>query len=161
MIPILGIDPGLSGALALLDADDYLGLTIIDAPTLKITTNGKKRRRLDLYFLAGWLDANASAISHVFIEQVGAMPGQGVSSMFKFGEVFGALQGLVAANMIPMTYVTPQRWKKHFGLTADKDAARLHASRLLPQFAHLWTRAKDDGRAEATLIALYGAQTMS
>lgn len=159
MKAVLGVDPGLSGALALYDQHrDLHMLEIIDMPTLQITTNGKKRRQIDLYALANWMDLHSSQIGKAVIEQVGAMPGQGVSSCFKFGESFGIVKAMVAANVIPMDLVHPRTWKKHFGLTADKDASRLHASRLLPQFSHLWARAIDDGRAEAALLALYGSR---
>lgn len=161
MKAILGIDPGLSGALALLDANyGYAGaaLQVVDMPTLTITTNGKKRKRIDLANLATWFDLHASSIEKAVIEDVNAMPGQGVSSMFKFGCVFGNLEAFVAAHFIKVETVRPQVWKKHFGLTADKDAARLHASRLLPAFSSLWSRSCDDGRAEAALLALYGGR---
>jgi len=127
-----------------------------DVPTLALSRNGKAKREPDMIELARLVDA-AGPIDHAFIEAVGAMPGQGVSSVFAFGKVFGLLLGILAANFIPHTLVPPVRWKRALGVPADKDGARARASQLLPTHAGLWTRAKDDGRAEAALIALYGA----
>jgi crossover junction endodeoxyribonuclease RuvC len=85
------------------------------------------------------------------------MPAQGVTSAFNFGFAAGALQGLVAGNAIPMHLVAPLTWKRHYKLSADKDASRRRASQLFPAHSHLWARAKDDGRAEAVLLAYYGS----
>lgn len=159
----LGIDPGLSGALACWHPatafEPIVTLEILDMPTLEITTNGKRKRQIDLHTLAQWLDVHAHGVKEAIIEQVGTMPGQGITSAFNFGQAFMAAKAMVVANMVPMRLVHPRVWKKHYGLTADKDAARLKASQLLPQFAHLWARAKDDGRAESVLLALYGSAT--
>jgi crossover junction endodeoxyribonuclease RuvC len=151
---IAGIDPGLSGAIALYREDE---LTIYDMPTHEITTNGKKRRRLDLYALAHWFDLNGFSIWQAVIEDVHAMPGQGVSSSFKFGFVAGAVQAMVAAHFVAVKLVSPRVWKSALKLTADKDASRLRASQIFPKHSHLWARAKDDGRAEAALLAYYGS----
>lgn len=149
----LGIDPGLSGAMALYDPK-AVQVVIGDVPTLEI--NGK--RVVDLATLAQYFDMNSGHVKHATIEAVGAMPGQGVSSMFKFGFVAGALQAMVAAHFIPVHLVQPAKWKKALGLTGDKDASRRLASQHFPQFAHLWARVKDDGRAESVLLALYGSK---
>jgi crossover junction endodeoxyribonuclease RuvC len=163
----LGIDPGQSGALALY----YPGYTpigdgqpagaslaITDMPTLQITVNGKKRTQIDLMALARWFDLNGSTVKAALIEDPHAMPHQGVSSSFKFGFVCGALQAMVASQFIAVTLVRPRTWKMRMGLTADKDATRKRASELLPRFSSMWARAKDDGRAEAALLALYLSQ---
>lgn len=148
----LGIDPGLSGALALYNAG--LGaVEVFDTPTLEI--NGK--RIVDLATLALWFRENGPRIGQATIEQVGAMPGQGVSSMFKFGEVYGIAQAFVAAHFIPIQLVRPNVWKKALGLNGEKDASRRLASQHFPEYAYLWSRVKDDGRAESALIALYGS----
>ena len=160
---IVGIDPGLSGAVALFDPHPIhaehseLRLQIIDMPLHEIKVAGKKRRQLDLYQLARWFDLKAADMRHAFIESVHAMPKQGVSSSFSFGFAAGAVQGIVAASFVPMTLVSPRQWKAAMKLSADKDASRRLASQRLPAFAHLWARAKDDGRAEAALLALYGS----
>ncbi len=91
-----------------------------------------------------------------YIEQVGAMPGQGVSSMFAFGEAFGLAKGVLAGLGIPVQSVPPARWKRALGLNSGKDAARAKAAATWPQQAGEFKRVKDDGKAEAALIALWG-----
>ena len=91
------------------------------------------------------------------IEQVGAMPKQGVSSTFKFGASFGLVRGVVLALGVPLHHVTPGVWKKHFRLNSDKEKARALALRFWPASEH-FSRKKDHGRAEAALIARYGAE---
>lgn len=153
---VLGVDPGLSGALALYDVRVNSVENVRDMPTIEAGTGSK--RIVDEATLAAWVDAYAKHIRHAYVEKVGAMPGQGVTSMFSFGTSYGIVRGIIAANMIPMTFVTPQRWKKALGVPAAKDGARARASQLLPVSSGLWSRVKDDGRAEAALIALYGAK---
>jgi len=152
----LGIDPGLSGAIMQFDSSAKRPIHVTDMPTHEI--NGK--RRLDLHSLGGYLgaaaDFNKSNIKAV-IEEPNAMPGQGVASMFKFGFCCGAVQGIVAALELPVLLVRPNVWKKALGVPADKDGARMMASRLWPSCSGVWARKKDDGRAEAALLAYYGA----
>jgi hypothetical protein len=93
------------------------------------------------------------------IERVSAMPRQGVSSTFKFGTAYGILQGVVAALEIPVHFVMPGRWKKHFGLSAEKEESRARALQLWPSRSDLFSRKKDHGRAEAALLARYFAET--
>jgi crossover junction endodeoxyribonuclease RuvC len=156
---ILGIDPGLYGAFALLNGngDHPQGLEIFDMPVHEITVNGKKKKRADIYELARWLDAvqKSHRIVKAVVENVHAMPKQGVSSSFSFGFVAGAIQGILAAHFLPIELVSPRKWKQAMGLTANKDAARRRASQLMPGFAEKWSRAKDDGRAEAALLAYW------
>ena len=155
MTLFVGIDPGLSGALAFLSGEE---LDVLAMPTLTITKAKGTRRVLDLTALANIIDdktKNAAKVS-VFIEHVSAMPKQGVASMFSFGESYGAIKGIVAANFLPMTLVTPVTWKAKLKVSRNKDDARYRASQLMPRFAHLWSRRKDDGMAEAALIAFYG-----
>ncbi len=117
-------------------------------------------REVDWSEAARIVDA-AGHIDHAIIESAAAMPKQGVASMFKFGFVCGGLRGLVAAHFIPVTYVTPKKWKGALSVPKAKDGARARASELLPAYSHLWQRVRDDGRAEATMIALYGARLLS
>lgn len=156
----LGIDPGLSGALALYDplTDE---LIIKDMPTFTKKVGGKQKRILDLYGLANIIDPYVPHIKKAIVEQVGAAPGQGVTSMFSFGFSAGCAQMVVAANFIPMTTELPQIWKKAMRLGKGKDAARQEASRLLPRHSEKWARVKDDGRAEAALLAVYLAKRES
>jgi crossover junction endodeoxyribonuclease RuvC len=153
---IIGIDPGLDGALAFLFRDT---LTILDMPTVTIQRGGKNKRELDLAAIVKALDHGLYVPAHAFVEQVGAMPGQGVSSMFSFGKSYGSILGILAAKRIPYTLVPPVRWKRALAVPAGKDAARHRASQLLPAFADLWPLVKHDGRAEAALIAHYGDRT--
>jgi crossover junction endodeoxyribonuclease RuvC len=165
----LGIDPGASGALALYVPAGTVSegsgekscqpeLVITDMPTLQITTNGKKRVQLDLTSLARWFDLHGPGVKAAMIEDPHAMPQQGVSSSFKFGFACGVVQAMVASQFIAVTLVRPRVWKARMGLTADKDATRKRASELLPRFSSMWSRVKDDGRAEAALLALYLSQ---
>ena len=149
---VLGVDPGLSGALARLTASG--DLTIWDMPVLQVERNGRVRRDLDLAMLVATI-REASA-TEAWLERVGAMPGQGVSSMFAFGRAVGQVEAVITACALPLTHVTPQLWKRSLTVPAGKDAARLRASQLMPAYAGEWRLAKHDGRAEAALIALHG-----
>ncbi|WP_152048273.1 RuvC family protein [Aureimonas psammosilenae] len=146
---ILGADPGASGAISfyfpshpgLIAAEDVpLAAGEIDAVTL-----AKRIRQM--------------APTMAVIEKVGPMPKQGVSSTFNFGCSYGIVRGVVLALDIPTHLVTPGRWKKHFRLSADKEEARALALRLWPASEH-FGRKKDHGRAEAALIARFGAETI-
>ncbi len=152
---ILGIDPGLSGALAFMDNE----LLIYDIPTFEIARNGKNKRQIDLQKLMAVLNYKLHwPIEKAYLESVNAMPGQGVSSMFQMGRGYGQIEMALAACNIPVTYITPQVWKKALQVPKDKDGARQRASQLMPQWAHNWDLKKHDGRAEAALIALYGGK---
>jgi crossover junction endodeoxyribonuclease RuvC len=156
MARVLGIDPGLGGALAFLEGDD---LTIHDMPVHRLRRGKASKMEIDLAELARLIDA-ANPIDHAIVELVGAMPGQGVSSVFAFGKGFGIVLGILAANFVPVTLVAPRRWKSSLQVPAAKDGARARASQLLPRHAGQWVRVKDDGRAEASLMALYGARVI-
>jgi len=150
--PIIGIDPGLGGALALLRDGE---LEIHDMPTIQDGT----KRRVDHAQLAVILDiwAKWQGITCV-IEKVASMPGNGHAGAFTFGRAAGVVIGAVAANFIPIVEVTPQVWKRKTQTPTDKDGARLRASELFPRYASQWSRVKDDGRAEAAIIAYYGRE---
>ena len=150
----LGIDPGLSGALALLGPE----IEIFDIPTVQRVVAGKNKRQLDAHALAAWLEIHSSRIANAVIERVGAMPGQGVTSSFSFGWTAGSIYQACCSAGIKVEFVAPVVWKRKFGLLGQgKDASRAEASRRFPRSSHLWSRAKDDGRAEAALLALYGS----
>jgi crossover junction endodeoxyribonuclease RuvC len=155
---IAGIDPGLSGAVALLDAETGLVIDVFDVPTLALSRGGKAKRELDAHALAGALGRDR--IGHAFVEFVGAMPGQGVSSVFAFGKAYGIAIGVLATLGVPMTFVSPVSWKRSLGVPAAKDGARARASQLLPAAAHHWPLVKHDGRAEAALIAYWGLRQL-
>lgn len=156
----LGIDPGLSGAIALyVPSEDTM--LIGDVPVHELKRNGKTRREVDVHALAAMIADCAPYKPHVWIEHVSAMPGEGAVGAFTFGKVVGLLTGVCIASGLVLERVTPSVWKKAMGVTADKDGTRARASALLPAHASKWPLKKHDGRAEAALIALYGArQTM-
>lgn len=151
----IGIDPGLHGAIAVYN-EHVKSLHVYDIPTHELTVNGKKRHQIDKHSLRNLLAVFTDA--RVFVEDVHSMPKQGVASSFKFGFVAGAIQQAVVDAGFELVLIPPQVWKRRFNLTADKDASRARASELLPAHAHLWPLKKHDGRAEAALIALYGAR---
>lgn len=151
---VLGVDPGLSGAIALLDTAAKGTLVVMDMPVVTITTSTKKtRNELNLAALAQ--DIGALAPDHVVIERVSAMPGQGVTSMFRFGYAAGAVAGVVAGLGIPLSFVEPKAWKKRLAVPAQPDdASRLIVCRLFPRFADQFRRKLDHNRADAVLIAV-------
>lgn len=150
----IGIDPGFTGAIAHYNATTRR-LVITDMP---VSPGPKGKTEL----LHGALfEALQCPTCDVWVEQVGAMPGQGVSSMFRFGQTVGAIHMAVAARGHALRLVTPASWKRHFGLVKDKGAARGLAAQRFPAHASMFKRVRDDGRAEAALIALYGAETSS
>jgi crossover junction endodeoxyribonuclease RuvC len=153
---IAGIDPGLSGALFFIDPSRPSTGEAVDLPVHLLVRGKKKKRELDITGLIGILTSHR--LDHVFLESVGAMPGQGVSSVFAFGKCYGAILGVVAAHTIPLTLVAPAVWKRALAVPKAKDGARARASQLLPEAASQWPLKRHDGRAEAALLALYGAR---
>lgn len=155
---VVGVDPGLSGAVALYATGGSL-LWVNDMPTFSLSRSGKSKREIDTAALARMI--GHQEVAHAFIEQAGSRPGQNVSGVFASGKNYGIVIGILAALHVPTTFVHPRVWKKGLGVPADKDGARSRASQLLPAHAALWARVKDDGRAEASLIALFGARAMN
>lgn len=151
---ILGFDPGQSGAIAAFDGQNITGL--LDMPTMP-RLHGKGHQ-VDPYTLTtALLNLYAGLDATAVIETVSAMPGQGVSSTFHFGESLGVVLGVLGALQIPVRMVTPSKWKKAAGLLGrDKDAARTLAIQLHPEVADQLARKKDVGRADAVCIARFG-----
>lgn len=147
---IVGIDPGAHGAIAILRPDGSID-NIFDMPTIEVKVGTSKRARVSVYGLIDLL--RSLNVEMVLIEQVGGMTGQSASASFTFGHSCGLIQGAIAALGLPLSLLPPQRWKKAAGLPADKGAARLMAQQIWPSHARLFARVKDDGRAEAALIA--------
>lgn len=145
---ILGADPGKRGALALVDLDGHL-LDVIDMPDATGSALGAHIRD----FLE---DHGPHHVQTAWVEKVHAMPKQGVTSTFTFGAGYGALLGALGALRIPVELRTPNVWKKAMRCTADKGSSRQAAAQLWPDHARLFARVKDDGRAEAALVAEYG-----
>lgn len=144
---IMGIDPGVSGAVAFYFPDQRAGISAYDVPIV-----GKEINASALHDLI-----HQYAPDLAVIEIVHSMPKQGVASSFNFGMSYGIAKGVVGSLHIPTINVAPTKWKKHFGLTADKEQARALAISTWP-FSEHFRRKKDNGRAEAALLALYGAR---
>ena len=144
---ICGIDPGLTGAIAMRDIATG-ALTVYDMPLLD-------NRVAVSRFIA---ILRKSAPGHVYLERVNGMPGQSAPAAFNFGRGVGQLLGALETLQIPVTEVTSQQWKGVLKVPRDKDGARLRATQLMPEHAALWPLKKHDGRAEAALIAFYGCQ---
>jgi|TARA_Y100000817_G_scaffold305319_1_gene289278 crossover junction endodeoxyribonuclease RuvC len=150
---IIGIDPGLSGAIAVLD-----DLKIFDLFDMPIMPEGKKNKnQLNSAQLVNIIKRHIHTNStFVIVEQVSAMPGQGVTSMFNFGQTFGAIKGICASLNLPIFYVRPAKWKKHFDLiNASKDASRTKAIEMYPSISDRLRKKKDVNKADAILIARY------
>lgn len=154
---VLGIDPGLSGALAFYDTVEQT-VEVVDMPVLELVRNGKKKLEVSAQALANHLAGRK--INSAFLERVNAMTGQGVTSVFSFGRSLGIVEGILAAYDIPTTLVTPQAWQKAVNQRAGKDGSRERAMQLFPAQVELFQRKKDDGRSDASLIAYYGAKTL-
>ena len=157
---IIGIDPGISGALCFMEHGKIIN--VIDMPSM---ADGKKNKRqvngsqvfneISRYIK----DKNPNDVK-VIIEHVSAMPGQGVTSMFNFGQSFGILKGICSAMNIPMYFVRPAKWKKYFSLiNASKDASRTKAIEIFPYFSVNLSKKKDANKADAILIASYFEET--
>ncbi|CAB5220022.1 hypothetical protein UFOVP239_32 [uncultured Caudovirales phage] len=146
---LIGVDPGASGAIVLLEGGQPVEWLLM--PTVKVGS----ATRVNAAALAKWFED--SQAEHVFIEQVSAMPGQGVTSMFNFGHNVGTVIGVVAALVMPHTLVTPQAWKKRAGLIGtDKDASRSRAIQMWPHWRELDKKAQGQALADAALIAMHG-----
>ena len=149
---VLGIDPGASGALVLLENGHPIEWT--EMPTLKIG----KATRVNAPALTDWIAS--CCCDHVYVEQVHAMPGQGVTSMFNFGHSCGTVMGVLGALGLPHTMVTPVFWKREMGLIGtDKDAARARAIQMWPKWRDLDKKGKGQALADAALIAAHGELT--
>jgi crossover junction endodeoxyribonuclease RuvC len=153
---ILGIDPGASGALAFYDTEAQY-LWVYDMPVNEIVRNGKKKREVSAAGIADIVRNRTDQLeARAFFERVGAMPGQGVTSMFAFGRSAGIVEGVLAAMRISTDIVTPQAWQKATGSRDGKDGARLRAQQLFPAFTEYFGLKKHDGRADASLLCVYG-----
>ncbi len=148
----IGIDPGLTGAIAWLDKDNKF-IDVWDMPTMSRGKKGNQVNSVELAEIIQEIILEFDCIAYV--EQVHAMPKQGVTSMFNFGESFGIIKGVLGALKVPVEFVTPQSWKSRAALTGkDKDAARTKAINMYPNAS--LSRKKDIGRADAIMIARYG-----
>jgi crossover junction endodeoxyribonuclease RuvC len=155
---IIGIDPGLSGAIAVLENNKVL--SIFEMPVM---SEGKKnKRQLNSAQLVKLLNDNILKNEEicVVVEQVNAMPGQGVTSMFNFGQTFGAIKGICAALGLPIFFVRPAKWKKHFELiNSSKDSSRTKAIEMYPSLSNDLAKKKDVNKSDAILIARFYSDT--
>ena len=156
---IIGIDPGISGSICF-----FKDGRIIEVIEMPVMTEGKKNKKqvngAQIYneFLKR-INKKEDEI-RVVIEQVSAMPGQGVTSMFNFGQSFGILKGICSAMQLPMFFVRPTKWKKYFNLiNSQKDASRTRAIEIFPYFSTQLSKKKDSNKADAILIASFYYET--
>ena len=157
---IIGIDPGISGSICFFE--DGQILDVVEMPTM---TEGKKNKKQvngsQLYNeVSKRIKQKDKKNIKVIIEHVSAMPGQGVTSMFNFGQSFGILKGMCSAMQLPMYFVRPAKWKKYFSLiNSEKDASRTKAIEIFPYFSANLSKKKDSNKADAILIASYYYET--
>ena len=157
---IIGIDPGISGSICFLDNGKIVD--VIEMPTM---AEGKKnKRQVNGSQIYNEISQRINKIQNqdirIIIEQVSAMPGQGVTSMFNFGQSFGILKGICSAMQLPMYFVRPAKWKKYFGLLkSEKDASRTKAIEIFPYFSSQLSKKKDSNKADAILIASFYHET--
>ena len=155
---IIGIDPGLSGAIAIIEKNK-----VLDIFEMPVMAEGKKnKRQLNSAQLVKLLKDNISEKDEVsvVVEQVNAMPGQGVTSMFNFGQTFGAIKGVCAALNLPIYFVRPSKWKKHFELiNSSKDSSRTKAIEMYPSLSAQLAKKKDVNKSDAILIARFYVET--
>ena len=157
---LIGIDPGISGSICFFE--DGKILEVLDMPTM---VDGKKNKKqvngAQIYNeILKRINKFQKNDIRVIVEQVSAMPGQGVTSMFNFGQSFGILKGICSAMHLPVYYVRPAKWKKYFNLiNSEKDASRTRAIEIFPYFSSYLSRKKDANKADAILIASYYYET--
>ena len=156
---IIGIDPGISGSICFFE--DGKIIEVIEMPVM---TEGKKNKKqvngAQIYNEFLKRINNKDDDIRVVIEQVSAMPGQGVTSMFNFGQSYGILKGICSAMQLPMFFVRPAKWKKYFNLiNSQKDASRTRAIEIFPYFSSQLSKKKDSNKADAILIANFYYET--
>ena len=157
---IIGIDPGISGSICFFENGKIID--VVEIPTM---TEGKKNKRqvngAQIYNeISKRADKFERQNIRVVIEQVSAMPGQGVTSMFNFGQSFGILKGICSAMQLPMYFVRPAKWKKYFNLLkSEKDASRTRAIEIFPYFSSQLSKKKDANKADSILIASFYYET--
>jgi len=156
---IIGIDPGISGSICFFE--DGKIIEVIEMPVM---TEGKKNKKqvngAQIYNEFLKKINNKGDEIRVVIEQVSAMPGQGVTSMFNFGQSYGILKGICSAMQLPVFFVRPAKWKKYFNLiNSQKDASRTRAIEIFPYFSSQLSKKKDSNKADAILIASFYYET--
>ena len=158
----IGIDPGISGAICFMENSKII--EVIDMPSMAEGKKNKKQVNGSQVFneITKYIKDKKSNEVKVVIEHVSAMPGQGVTSMFNFGQSFGILKGICSAMNLSMYFVRPVKWKKHFNLiNSSKDASRTKAIEIFPYFSKNLSKKKDANKADAILIASYFEETFA
>jgi len=157
MTKVLGVDPGVSGGLAIVEITDEAVPVLIECVDIPVVGTGAKER-VDVAAIRNFIDQHKPI--HALIERAQAMPKQGASSGFKYGRAVGAIEAAITLCSIPIEIVEPSAWKRHWHLPGkDKESGRQKALQLFPAAHAALARKKDHGRAEAALIALFGAST--
>ena len=157
---IIGIDPGISGSICF-----FRDGKILDVIEMPIMNEGKKNKKqvngAQIYNeISKKINSNPETKTRVVIEHVTAMPGQGVTSMFNFGQSFGVLKGICFAMRLPMFFVRPAKWKRYYNLiNSEKDASRTRAIEIFPDFSSQLSKKKDSNKADAILIASFYYET--
>ena len=157
---IIGIDPGISGSICFFDNGKIID--VVDMPTMIEGKKNKKQVNGSQVYneILKRIDKIEKQNIRVVIEQVSAMPGQGVTSMFNFGQSFGILKGICSAMTLPMYFVRPAKWKKYFGLiNSKKDASRTKVIEMFPYYSAQLSKKKDSNKADAILIANFYYET--
>ena len=157
---IIGIDPGISGSICF-----FRDGKILDVIEMPVMNEGKKNKKqvngAQIYNeINKKINSNPETKTRVVIEHVTAMPGQGVTSMFNFGQSFGVLKGICSAMRLPMFFVRPAKWKRYYNLiNSEKDASRTRAIEIFPDFSSQLSKKKDSNKADAILIASFYYET--
>ena len=157
---IIGIDPGISGSICF-----FRDGKILDVIEMPVMNEGKKNKKqvngAQIYNeISKKINSNPEGKTRVVIEHVTAMPGQGVTSMFNFGQSFGVLKGICSAMRLPMFFVRPAKWKRYYNLiNSEKDASRTRAIEIFPDFSSQLSKKKDSNKADAILIASFYYET--
>jgi len=154
MIRVMGVDIGAQGSFSLYVDGKFE--RVIDMPCVEVIRGGKKKNHISAQGVAAAIkELNPT---HAIVEKVGAMPNQGVTSMFAFGRAAGLIEGALSALSVPITFVTPQAWMKATQCGKGKDAIRHRCMELHPDHQQLFARVKDSGRADSTMMAYYGSK---
>ena len=157
---IIAIDPGINGAICFFENGEVK--EVLEMPTM---AEGKKNKRQvngrQIYNeISSRIENYKLQDINVVVEQVSAMPGQGVTSMFNFGQSFGVIKGICSAMQLPIFFVRPAKWKKYFNLiNSEKDASRTRAIEIFPYYSAKLSRKKDSNKADAILIASFFFET--
>ena len=157
---VIGIDPGISGSICFFHEGQIID--VVEMPTMAEGKKNKKQVNGSQIFneISERIKKIDKKDIKVIIEQVSAMPGQGVTSMFNFGQSYGILKGICSAMQLPMYFVRPTKWKKYFNLiNSEKDASRTRAIEIFPYFSPKLSRKKDSNKADAILIASFYYET--